>query len=89
MIIFIIRVTALRPGKNCLESGSLNRMAARRAPPGVNAIPSQLPRLATGRAAVTNGHLHKMFCWYTGSNSLSNSRPAPAGAADIICLHEQ
>ena len=25
---------------------------------------SQRPRLATGRAAVTNGYWHRLFCWY-------------------------
>ena len=30
---------------------------------GKNLEPSQLPRLATGRVAVTNGYSHRMFCW--------------------------
>ena len=32
------------------------------AAPGPNLSPSQLPRLATGRAAVTNDYSHRMFC---------------------------
>ena len=31
--------------------------------PNPTAGASQLPRLATGRAAVTNGYSHRTFCW--------------------------
>ena len=37
---------------------------------------SQLPRLAMGRAAVTYGYSHRMFCWCE-----QNISAAPPGAA--------